>query len=527
MKLIECVPNFSEGSRPAVIENIRNAIAAIDGVAVLDQSSDPWHNRAVVTFVAPPDTIVDGAFAGIRAALESIDLRAHRGVHPRMGAADVVPFVPLEDTTMEECIALARTLGERVGRELDIPVFLYEHAATRPERRSLADVRRGGFEQLSDAMGHDPALLPDFGPPRMHPTFGAVAIGARPPLVAYNVFLGPEHNLEVAKRVARAVRESSGGRPGIRALAFPVNGQAQVSMNLVDLERTSLADAWSAVSEAAAGEGIEPTWSEIVGLVPERALIAAAVQHLRLREFSPDQVLERRVRDALAPTSAHRAPTRSSASDREHSSPVPQGGESRRDAASLDALAAATPAPGGGSAAAHVGAVAAALASMVAGITAARPAPAERTDAMREAAGRAKALMAELSELSRRDADAYADVNAAFRLPRSPRGAGRRRAIDAALLKAAEIPLETARACATAAELAAQLAEVGHRAASADAAVGALLAEAACRGAALDVRVNIHALSEPEPYLALVAEAERVVERAAAARERALRAAEP
>src|SRR5688500_2863466 len=208
MKLVECVPNFSEGRRPEIVAAIRDAIASVEGVAILDVSSDPSHNRSVITFVAPLDVAADAAFAGISEARERIDLTKHTGEHPRMGATDVVPFIPLEGTTMEDCIALAHALGERVGRELEIPVYLYERAATRPARENLADVRRGQFEGLLLEIGTNPEREPDFGPNRCHPTFGAVAIGARPFLVAYNVYLGPASNVPVAKKIAKAVRGS-------------------------------------------------------------------------------------------------------------------------------------------------------------------------------------------------------------------------------------------------------------------------------------------------------------------------------
>ena len=294
--LVECVPNFSDGRRPAVIAAIRDAIASAPGVTVLDVSSDPWHNRTVITFVAPPDAASEGAFAGIGAARELIDLREHEGVHPRIGAADVVPFVPLEGVTMDTAVALARALGERVGRELGIPVYLYERAATRPDRVRLADVRRGGFEALQDAIRTDASRTPDFGPPHVHPTFGAVAIGARPLLVAYNIYLGPAQRIGIARRIAREVRESSGGVPGIRALGLIVDDQAQVSMNLVDIERTGLPEAWEAVRAAAARLGVQPTWSEIIGLVPERALHGASPHDLGIARYTPDTLLEHRIR---------------------------------------------------------------------------------------------------------------------------------------------------------------------------------------------------------------------------------------
>jgi glutamate formiminotransferase len=236
MRIVECVPNFSEGRRPDVVAKIRDAIAAVDGVAVLDVSSDASHNRTVITFVAPIENAVAAALAGIRTASDLIDLTKHSGEHPRMGATDVVPFIPLEGTTMEDCIVLARTLGDRVGKELGIPVFLYERAATRPDRENLADVRRGEFEGLRDEIGKNPNRKPDFGPEKIHATAGATAIGARPFLVAYNVYLGDKSNVPVAKEVAKAVRGLSGGLRYVKGLGFEVDGQAQVSMNLVDTE---------------------------------------------------------------------------------------------------------------------------------------------------------------------------------------------------------------------------------------------------------------------------------------------------
>src|SRR5689334_3473634 len=260
MRLVECVPNFSEGRRPDVVAKIRDAIAGVEGIAVLDVSSDASHNRTVITFVAPIEKAVEAAFAGIKQAREIIDLTKHSGEHPRMGATDVVPFIPLEGTTMEDCIVLARTLGDRVGRELEIPVFLYERAATRPERENLADVRRGEFEGIREEMKAGAAnRLPDFGPSRIHPTAGAVAIGARPFLVAYNVYLGPASNLAVAKNVAKAVRGSSGGLRYVKGLGLEVDGQAQVSMNLVDTEKTPLHRAYDVVKMEAEAHGVSPT----------------------------------------------------------------------------------------------------------------------------------------------------------------------------------------------------------------------------------------------------------------------------
>src|SRR5437762_10822650 len=299
MKLVECVPNFSEGRRPEVIAAIRDAIAAVPGVTVLDSSSDSSHNRSVITFVVPLEHAVEAAFAGISKAVELVDLRQHTGEHPRIGAADVVPFVPLEDSTMDDCVAVARELGERVGSELNVPVYLYERAATRPTRVNLADVRRGQFEGLSGEIGVNPERDPDFGPRAIHPSAGAVAIGARPFLVAYNVYLGDAANLPLAKKIAKGVRASSGGFPHVKGLGLEVDGQAQVSMNLVDTEATPLHVPFDFIASEAAAAGASVTWSEIVGLVPERVLFDSAKHYLKLDQFTSEQVLERQVARAM------------------------------------------------------------------------------------------------------------------------------------------------------------------------------------------------------------------------------------
>ena len=502
MKLVECVPNFSEGRRPEVIAAIRDAIAGVEGVSVLDVSSDTSHNRSVITFVAPVETAIDAAFAGIRVAAERIDLCKHTGEHPRIGATDVVPFIPLEGSTMEDCIALARQLGERVGRDLKIPVYLYERAATTPARENLADVRRGEFEGLREELGKNPARNPDFGPSQIHPTCGAIAIGARPFLVAYNVYLGPASNLQIAKNVAKAVRGSSGGFKYVKGLGLEVDGQAQVSMNLVDTEKTALHTAFDFVKMRAEAEGAKVTWSEIVGLVPERVLFDAAASHLQLRQFTPKQVLERQVRE------------------------VTSGGESV--SGFVASVASSNPVPGGGSVAAHAGALAAALAQMVAGLTIGKKKYAAVDGEMKEAALRAVSLGNALAALVKRDAEAYSHVSEAYKLPKEPAEAAARRAeaVSTALLKAAEVPLETARASVEVAQLAALVAEKGNTNAVTDAGVAALLAQAACRGAAYNVRVNVQALDDKSKGESLAREADQLVKRAGDLAERATTAVE-
>ncbi|MFL5552239.1 MAG: glutamate formimidoyltransferase [Gemmatimonadaceae bacterium] len=490
-KLVECVPNFSEGRRSDVVDAIRGAIASVEGVSVLDVSSDASHNRSVITFVAPVETAVDAAFAGISAAAERIDLCQHTGEHPRIGATDVVPFIPLEGSTMEDCIALARALGERVGRELQIPVYLYERAATTPARENLADVRRGEFEGLREELGRNPARDPDFGPSKIHPTCGAIAIGARPFLVAYNVYLGPASNLQIAKNIAKAVRGSSGGFRYVKGLGLEVDGQAQVSMNLVDTEKTPLHHAFDFIKMRAEAQGAQVTWSEIVGLVPERVLFETAASHLQLTQFTPAQILERQVREVLG------------------------GGESV--SGFLASVASSNPVPGGGSVAAHAGALAAALAQMVAGLTIGKKKYAAVDAEMKEVALKAVSLGNQLGALVKRDADAYASVAEAYKLPKEPAAAAARRAdaVSTALLKAAEVPLDTARASVEVAALAALVAEKGNTNAVTDAGVAALLAHAAAKGAAYNVRVNVQALEDKSSGRALADEAEQLVKRAA------------
>ncbi|MGV3707639.1 MAG: glutamate formimidoyltransferase [Gemmatimonas sp.] len=472
MPLVECVPNFSEGRNPETIAAIKDAVLSVPNVHVLDVSSDASHNRTVLTFIAPLESAVNAAFAAMKVAQERIDLTKHQGEHPRIGATDVVPFIPLDGATMDDCIALARQLGGRVGKELGIPVYLYERAATTPARENLADVRRGEFEGLRDDILVNEARIPDFGPRAVHTTAGATAIGARPFLVAYNVYLGPESNLPVAKEVAKAVRGSSGGYRYIKGLGLAVDGQAQVSMNLVDTEKTPLHRAYEAVRTEAAAHGVTPTWSEIVGLVPERVLLEAGARHVQLRGYSPSMLLERKVREVVA------------------------GGEA------LDAfvarVASPAPTPGGGSVAAHAASLGAALAQMVTGLTIGRKKYASAEAEMKTLAGKASALRQQLSSLVERDAEAYEKVRAAYALPSEPESAAEAKAvaIREALIFAAEVPLETARAAASVGEIASAVAERGNTNAVSDGCVAALLAEAACKGAVWNVRINVASLDE-------------------------------
>jgi len=296
--VVECVPNFSEGKTPDVLRALEQAMRGVPGAHLLDIHADPSHHRSVFTIAGEPDAVAEAAFRGARVARAEIDLRRHRGQHPRMGAADVIPFVPLDGATMEQCVELARRVGKRIGDELAVPVFLYGEAATRPERENLAQVRRGEFEGLSTAIGRDPAHAPDFGPPRIHATAGATAVGARNILVAFNVYLATP-DIGIAKAVARAIRSSSGGLPGVRALAFHVGGLAQVSTNLLDVDQTPPLRAYQAIAAEASRLGAKTERSEVVGLCPERALSALGANEMRLQDSWEAHLLEPKVRTAL------------------------------------------------------------------------------------------------------------------------------------------------------------------------------------------------------------------------------------
>ncbi|HEV2642002.1 MAG TPA: glutamate formimidoyltransferase, partial [Candidatus Elarobacter sp.] len=502
MKLIECVPNFSEGRDLDVVHAICDRIAAVEGASVLHVTADESHNRSVITFVAPAEVMVDAAFAAIRAARDLIDITRHAGVHPRIGAADVVPFVPLEGATMQDCVAIARTLGARVGTELAIPVYLYERAASRDSRRNLADVRRGGFETLRDVIASDPERAPDFGPSEMHPTFGAVAIGARPFLVAFNAYIGDASMLAVAKEIARAVRASSGGLPAVKALGLEVGGEAQVSMNLVDIERTPLSTVYAAVEREAIARGAEITWSEIIGLVPESVVLDVAEHTLRLRDPLAGHMLEHRLLAARA------------------------GEQTLRGY--LEAIGDSSATPGGGSVAAIAGALAAALARMVAGLTTGRARYAPVEGEMRAVETRAQALVHTLEALAHRDAEAYAQVIDAQKLPNETPGDARRRdaALHDALLAAARVPLDVCRASEEVALLTEVVAERGNPNAVTDAGVAAALATAACTGASYNVRVNVLALRDPSHGAALVTEAVALARSAASIAARVARRVE-
>lgn len=294
-RVVECVPNFSEGRRPEVVEEIVEAIRRVAGIRVLDYSSDESHNRTVVTFVGSPEACEEAAFAGIARACDLIDMEKHEGEHPRLGATDVVPFIPISGATMEECVEIARNVGKRVGEELEIPVYLYEEAATRPERRNLADVRRGEYEGLKESI-ETPERAPDFGAARVHPTAGATIIGARMPLIAFNINLGTS-DIKIARKIARAVRASSGGLAYVKALGVMLEERqiAQVSMNLVDYVKTPIPRVLEMVRREAARYGVPVIESELIGLMPMDAVLDTAAYYLQLPKLERSQIIEARI----------------------------------------------------------------------------------------------------------------------------------------------------------------------------------------------------------------------------------------
>ncbi len=487
--LVECVPNFSEGRRPEVIAEIVAAMRSVREVWILDVQSDPDHNRTVVTVIGTPEALPEAVYQGVDVATQRIDMEAHRGVHPRLGAADVVPFVPVQGVTMAECVALARALGARLGEELHVPVYLYGQAALSPERVRLEEIRRGQYERLKRDIRIDPDRAPDFGPAEMGPA-GAVVVGARPYLVAFNAYLDTDQ-VAVAKTIARAIRHSNGGYRYLKAMGVMVAGQAQVSMNFTNVRETPLHRVVAAIRREAARYGTTVTHTELVGMVPEQALIDAARWHLQLDSFDPDQVIERRLRtlDDVPP------------------------------ATFLDAVASGEATPGGGSVSAMAGALAAALGTMVGRLTVGGRASSETKVMLREAFLRAETLRASLTQRVDEDATAYTAVMRARRLPRHTEAAKRQRqeAIEAAMIQATEVLLGTAREASDALEVIALMVEAGNVHAITDAGTGGWMALAAVQGATLAILANARLIADGtrastwrEEAEALVAQAQRL-----------------
>ena len=502
-RTVECVPNFSEGRRPEVIDRIVAAITSVPGVTLLDREADANHNRAVITFVCAPEAVVEAALRGAREARELIDLNVHQGEHPRMGAMDVCPIIPIEGVTVAECVALARELAQRLADELGIPTYLYEQAATRPDRQDLAAVRKGQFEGLREEVKTNPSRAPDFGGPELHPTAGATAVGVRVPLVAYNVNLTTP-DVAIAKKIAKALRGRDGGFRFVKAMGFFIEEKncAQVSMNLTNYEGSGLHRAFEFVKREAARYGVGVKESEIIGLVPEQALFDVAAWNLQLDAFDRAQVLERRIAEAEKSAPNSPAPHR----------------------CVVEQVAAPTPTPGGGSVAAKSGALGCALCEMVAGLTEEKKGFEAVRGEMTAAREAFAALRHKFQALVQRDAASFDGVMAAFKLPKATDAekAARQAAIQAATKEACEVPLTTMTHAAEALARAVPLAEKGNPNSITDVGVGALELGAALKGARLNVEINLGSIRDA----AFVAEKRAELDRLAAEGEAAAQAIE-
>jgi len=453
----------------------------LPGVVLLDREMDADHNRSVITIAGEREAVEEAAIRGVGKAAELIDLNHHQGAHPRLGVADVVPFIPIGGVTLDDCVAMARRVGAEIWKRYGVPVYLYEAAATRPERTNLENVRRGQFEGIRDEIATNPARLPDFGEARLHPTAGATIVGARKFLIAYNIFLNTP-DLEIAKKIAKAVRFSSGGLRYVKAAGFLVRGLAQVSMNLTDFEQTPIHRVFEFVRREAARYGVVPVSSEIVGLIPKLALEQAAEWFLQVENFDSSLILENRLAGVMSGKAA-------------------AGGRNATLRAGIEPfieqLAAPTATPGGGSAAAASGAMAASLAAMVAQMSRGKKAYLQHDAALGEAIARLGVLREELKTAIDADAESYISVMAAYKAARtSPDGGS---AVAAALRLAAGVPLGVAERAFELERIAMRLAPITNPRMSSDLTTSIALAKAALAGALANVEVNLESLESDGP----------------------------
>ena len=484
-RLIECVPNFSEGRDPAKVDAIVSAMGAVVGVYVLDREMDADHNRCVVTLAGEPDAVAEAALRGVGKALELIDLTTHTGAHPRVGAADVIPFIPIHGVTIEDCVALARRVGKEIWARYRIPVFFYEAAATRPERTNLENVRRGQFEGLRDELKRNHDRQPDIGEPKLHPTAGVTVVGARKFLIAYNVNLNTP-DVGIANKIAKAIRFSSGGLRYVKSMGVELKARnlAQVSINLTDFEQTPMHRVYEMVKREAARYGVVPVGSEIVGLIPKKSIEMAADYFLQLENFSPQQIFENKLESALSGTLAD-----SSAKD---------GKLAAAARPFLDVVAAPTPTPGGGSVAAFAGAMAAALGQMVAGLSRKKKSQLVMVDKLSDALDHMRRDAEALAEAIDRDAESYNGVMMALKLPQGDAAEikWREEAIQIATRAAAEVPLEVAERTVTLFERLGQLAAIAAASMKSDLEVAQLMASAGARGALANVEINLDGMKD-------------------------------
>lgn len=483
-RLIECVPNFSEGRDPAKVDAIVAAMSGVPGVYVLDREMDADHNRCVITLAGEPDAVAEAALRGTGKAMELIDLTKHTGAHPRVGATDVLPFIPIDGVTIEDCVALARRVGTEIWKRYRIPVFYYEAAATRPDRVNLENVRRGQFEGLREEMKHNLDRQPDVGEPKLHPTAGVTVVGARKFLIAYNVNLNTS-DVGIANKIAKAIRFSSGGLRYVKSMGVELKARnlAQVSINLTDFEQTPMHRVYEMVKREAERYGVKPVGSEIVGLIPKKAMEMAADFFLQLENFSPALVFENKLADAL------------SGAPMEVAKDGKLAGMARPF---LDAVASPTATPGGGSVSAFAGALAAALGQMVAGLSRKKKSQAGFADELSAALDKMRRIADELAEAIDRDAASYDAVMAAVKLSHGDTREMRQReeAIQKATKAAAEVPLQVAERTVGLFERLGQLDAIVAASMRSDLQVARLMAEAGARGALANVEINLDGLTD-------------------------------
>ena len=477
-RLVECIPNFSEGRRAEVVDAIAGAMTSVPDVYLLDRQMDADHNRSVITLAGTPESIGEAAIRGVEAALQRIDMTTHTGGHPRLGAADVIPFVPIAGVSLEECVEIARRVSREIADRFGIPVYLYEAAATRPERANLENIRKGQFEGLRDEIRTNPDRKPDFGEPRLHPTAGATVVGARKPLIAYNINLNtPE--VTIAKEIAKRIRFSSGGFPGVKAMGVLLKdrNQAQVSMNLTDYEQTPIEAVFEAVRREAGSRGVEIASSEIVGLIPQAALNRVAVAYLQVEDFKPSSILENRLAQVM--------PQERSGSDMVR--------------AFVERVAAPNPLPGGGSVAALSGALGVALGQMAIDISRTKKSHQQHAERYSDALSRLTVYRTTLLDLVDADIAAYTSVISAYGIPRN--SPGREASIQNALIHATEIPSRTATIAGEALRVLEDLRPVIHPNVASDLIVGLQMLRSAVAGGIANVRTNLQNVKNEEVRL--------------------------
>ena len=499
-RVVECVPNFSEGRDAAKVDAIVAAMREVPGVYLLDRESDADHNRSVITLAGEPEPVAEAALRGVGKAAELIDLTKHTGAHPRLGATDVVPFIPIEGVAIEDCVALSKKVGREIWERYRIPVYFYEAAAQRPERTNLENIRKGQFEGVREEVLKNPDRAPDVGEPRLHATAGATVVGARKFLIAFNINLNTP-DLEIAKKIGKNIRFSNGGLRYVKAMGVDLRARrlAQVSINMTDFEQTPLHRVFEMVKREAERYGVSIVGSEIVGLIPKRAIELTADFYLQFENFSPAQVFENKLQASLGGALASEAP----------------GKLAMLAQPFLDAVAQPTAAPGGGSVSALAGALSASLGQMVAGLSRKKKSQAAFADQLSDALAEFDKASRFFAEAIDRDATSFDAVMAAYKLPKdsSELEKAREQAIQAALQHAAEVPLEVARRAAEMYEKLGQLEAIASPSMTSDIRVGRLMAGSAVRGALENVAINLESITDAGFAAKMRPECERLAAR--------------